>query len=70
VRHEETGRLARDGDPADLARQIHRLLSDATLRDRLVRAGKEYVVRTYSPEPAVGRFLEIYHAIAGNSSYH
>ena len=70
VRHEKTGLLARDGDPADLAKQIHRLLADATLRDRLVRAGKEYVVRTYSPESAVGRFLEIYHAIAGDQPHH
>ena len=64
VQHDQTGLLARDGDAADLANQIHRLLTDDLLRNRLVRAGKELMLQTYSPEAAVGRFLEIYHAIA------
>jgi phosphatidyl-myo-inositol dimannoside synthase len=64
VRPEETGLLARDGDPLDLASQIQRLLTDAPLRDRLTREGKEHVVRTYSPEATIGRFLEIYDAVA------
>jgi glycosyltransferase involved in cell wall biosynthesis len=63
VRHEETGLLAKDGDPADLARQLHRLLTDAPLRHRLVRAGQEHVTRTYSAEAAVERFLGIYHEV-------
>ncbi|HEX2248759.1 MAG TPA: glycosyltransferase family 4 protein [Gemmatimonadales bacterium] len=64
VQHEVTGLLARDGDPTDLARQIHRLLTDVTLRDRLVRAGKEHAARVYSPDTTVARFNDIYHAIA------
>src|SRR5206468_10297788 len=64
VRPEETGLIARDGDPLDLASQIQRLLTDAPLRDRLTREGKEQVLRTYSPKATIGRFLEIYDAVA------
>jgi glycosyltransferase involved in cell wall biosynthesis len=63
VRHEATGLLARDGDAVDLANQIQRLLVDAPLRDRLARAGKELVLRTYSPESTIERFLELYRAV-------
>ena len=64
IRHEETGLLARDGDASDLARQLQRLLTDAGLRDRLARAGKEQVTRIYAADAAVGRFLDLYHDIA------
>jgi glycosyltransferase involved in cell wall biosynthesis len=64
VLHEKTGLIARDGDAADLATQIQRLLTDPPLRERLARAGKEHVLRAHSPETAVGRFLEIYDAVA------
>lgn len=64
VRHDETGLIARDGDPVDLAKQIQRLLTDAPLRERLTRAGKEHVLRIYAPDTAIGRFLELYDAIA------
>jgi glycosyltransferase involved in cell wall biosynthesis len=70
IRDEETGLLARDGDAADLARQLRRLLDDAGLRDRLVRAGKEHVTRIFSPDAAVDRFLDIYHVLAGDQSNH
>jgi glycosyltransferase involved in cell wall biosynthesis len=64
VLHQQTGLLAREGDPVDLADQLERMLSDAPLRERLTRAGKEHVLRTYSPNSAIARFLDIYHAIA------
>jgi glycosyltransferase involved in cell wall biosynthesis len=64
ILHEQTGLIARDGDPVDLAAQIHRLLTDQSLRERLTAAGKERVLRIYSPEAAIGRFLEIYDAVA------
>ncbi len=66
VLHEKTGLIARDGDAEDLATQIQRLLTDLPLRERLARAGKEHVLRTHSPEPAIGRFLEIYDAVANH----
>jgi phosphatidylinositol alpha-1,6-mannosyltransferase len=64
VRHQVTGLIARDGDPSDLADQLQRLLSDAPLRDRLTRAGREHALATYSPESTIGRFLDLYHAVA------
>ena len=68
VVHEQTGLIARDGDPIDLAGQIQRLLTDAPLRERLTRAGKEHVLKTYAPETAIDRFLEIYDAVAKHQS--
>jgi glycosyltransferase involved in cell wall biosynthesis len=69
VVHERTGLIARDGDPADLATQIQRLLTDAPLRERLAREGKEHVLRTYAPEAAIDRFLEIYDAVADHQPH-
>jgi glycosyltransferase involved in cell wall biosynthesis len=66
VLHQQTGLIAREDDSRDLADQIQRLLVDVELRERLTHAGKEHVLRTYSSEPAIGRFLEIYDAVAGN----
>jgi glycosyltransferase involved in cell wall biosynthesis len=70
VLHEHTGLLARDGDPIDLATQIQRLLEDRLLRERLIAAGKERVLQLYAPEVAIGRFLEIYDAVAHDQSHH
>ena len=64
VQHGRTGLIARDGDAVDLATQIQRLLTDAALRNRLTSAGREHVIRHYSPAAAIGRFLEIYDAVA------
>jgi glycosyltransferase involved in cell wall biosynthesis len=64
VVHEQTGLIARDGDATDLADQVQRLLSDAPLRERLTGAGKERVLRTFAPETAIDRFIEIYDAVA------
>ena len=66
VIHEGTGLIARDGDPDDLASQIQRLLTDTPLRERLTRAGKDHVLRTFSPEATIERFLQIYNAVADN----
>lgn len=68
IRHEETGLLSRRDDPDDLADQIQRLLVDAPLRDRLTRAGREHVLETYSPESSIGRFLDLYNAVAHDNS--
>ncbi|MFL5546574.1 MAG: glycosyltransferase family 4 protein [Gemmatimonadales bacterium] len=58
-----TGLLAAE-DPIDLANQLERMLNDQTLRARLTRAGRDQVLQTYSPEPAIERFLQLYHAAA------
>ncbi|HEU4681520.1 MAG TPA: glycosyltransferase [Gemmatimonadales bacterium] len=70
VLHERTGLIAREGDAGDLANQIHRLLTNTTLRERLTTAGKEHVLQAHSPEAAVGRFLEIYDAVADHQPHH
>jgi phosphatidyl-myo-inositol dimannoside synthase len=69
VRHETTGLIARDGDSADLATQIQRLLTDGPLRERLVRAGKDYAQQTYSPASTIGRFLDLYHVVADHNPH-
>lgn len=61
---ERTGLIAKDGDPNDLADQLQRLLTDLPLRDRLAREGKEHALRTYSPDAAIARFMDIYDAVA------
>ena len=66
VIHERTGLIARDGDPNDLANQIQRLLTDTPLRDHLTREGKDHVLRTYSPDVALERFLHIYDVVASH----
>jgi glycosyltransferase involved in cell wall biosynthesis len=64
VQDEQTGLIARDGDPGHLATQIQRLLVERPLRERLTAAGREHAVRTYAPDVAIERFLQIYHAAA------
>jgi glycosyltransferase involved in cell wall biosynthesis len=66
VVHERTGLLAREGDAADLAAQIERLLTDDALRARLVREGREHVAATYAPDAAAQRFVQLYRYVAGN----
>ena len=69
VLHKKTGLIARDGDAEDLATQIQLLLTDAPLRERLTRAGKEHVLQTYSPDATIGRFLEIYGSVADQQAH-
>lgn len=64
VQDGETGLLARDGDAADLAAKIARLLHDAPLRDRLTDTGRHRVADRYSPASAARRFLALYDTVA------
>ena len=64
VHHEQTGLIAQDGDSLDLANQLQRLLTDDALRKRLTAAGHDHVLSTYAPEVAIGRFLDLYDAVA------
>jgi glycosyltransferase involved in cell wall biosynthesis len=68
VQHDRTGLLAAE-DPIDLADQLERMLSDEPLRSRLTRAGKDQVLQTYSPEPAIQLFLQLYHAAAHDRTH-
>jgi glycosyltransferase involved in cell wall biosynthesis len=64
VQDGETGLLFRDGDAADLADKISRLLRDSPLRARLTQTGQARVRDTYSAASAASRFLTLYDAVA------
>lgn len=70
VIHEETGLIARDGDAADLAAQIGRLLADPELRARLVKCGSERARTVYASDAASARFIALYEGISGNHRVH
>jgi glycosyltransferase involved in cell wall biosynthesis len=63
VRHMETGYLAAYRDAADLARGIHLLLTDGTLRERLGHRCREVVEGEYSMELQARRFEKLYQDI-------
>jgi glycosyltransferase involved in cell wall biosynthesis len=60
VIHEETGLLARDGDAADLAGQIERLLHSPELRAQLGARATALVRERFTPQRATDRFLQAY----------
>lgn len=63
VRHMETGYLAAYKDATDLARGIHLLLTDGSLRERLGRRCREVVENEHSMELQACRFVELYQDI-------
>ena len=50
----------RMGDAADLARQLHRLVHDAALRESLGRAARASALRMFSPPRMAAEFREVY----------
>jgi glycosyltransferase involved in cell wall biosynthesis len=65
---EQTGLIATDGDAADLARQIDRLLADRKLRDRTVEAGRARIRSQHAPVAAAERFIALYEEVANAAS--
>gem|GEM_PF-792713 len=65
---EQTGLIALDGDAADLARQIDRLLADRALRDRTVEAGRARIRAQHAPVAAAERFIALYKEVAKGGS--
>jgi glycosyltransferase involved in cell wall biosynthesis len=65
---ERTGLIAKDGDAADLARQIERLLTDAVLRERTIAAGRERVGAQHAPVAAAERVIGLYDEVAKQRS--
>jgi glycosyltransferase involved in cell wall biosynthesis len=61
---EQTGLIAKDGDPSDLARQIERLLTDAALRERTIANGRARVRAQHAPVAAAERVLALYGTVA------
>ena len=47
IRHDETGLIAREGDPVALADALERLLGDRALRNRFSQAGRALVEQDY-----------------------
>lgn len=61
----ETGYLAPEKDPSALAQGMAMLLSDAELRDRMGRAGRAFVARTYDQPILSSRLLALYGELLG-----
>jgi glycosyltransferase involved in cell wall biosynthesis len=60
----QTGLIANDGDAADLAHQIERLLTDRSLRDRTIAAGQARVRAQHAPVAAAERVIALYRKVA------
>jgi glycosyltransferase involved in cell wall biosynthesis len=56
VNDDGTGLLFEPGDPADLARQIIRLLDDPALRDRMGAAGRQRFEEEFTWETVIERY--------------
>jgi glycosyltransferase involved in cell wall biosynthesis len=64
LRDGETGLLIEPGDAEGMARQIVRLASDAELRARLGRQGREYVVAHHTWRDNAATVLEVYERLS------
>jgi glycosyltransferase involved in cell wall biosynthesis len=53
IRHDETGLVFRPGDAQDLAVQMHRLIMEQGLRERLATCGQAEVLERFSLEHMV-----------------
>jgi glycosyltransferase involved in cell wall biosynthesis len=65
VTHGETGLLADAGDAAGLAEQLHRLLRDRRLQDKLGRQARAYAAGHWSLDAMVERTLGVYEQAGG-----
>lgn len=59
----ETGLLVPPGDPTSLARGLHTLLADHTLRQQLGRAGREQVLKNFTMERMCSQTLALYESL-------
>ena len=58
-----TGALARAGDPGDLARALHEVLSDADLARKLGENGRHLVAQEFTWPIQVGRMTDLMAAV-------
>ncbi|MEP7065134.1 MAG: glycosyltransferase [Gemmatimonadota bacterium] len=65
---EQTGLIAKDGDARDLARQLQRMLTDRTLRERTIANGQTLVRAQHAPMESAARVVAIYTAVAKGRS--
>lgn len=59
----ETGLLVQPGDATSLARGLHTLLADRTLRQQLGRAGREQVLKNFTVERMCSQTLALYESL-------
>lgn len=60
VENEITGLLVPPGQPAELAKSMLRLLTDAELRNRCIAAGKQQVTQMFDNRQLIRELAEIY----------
>jgi teichuronic acid biosynthesis glycosyltransferase TuaC len=60
IKHGDTGLLIREKDPDDLSEKLILLLSDRTLRERLIQKGQEFVEENFSWDKISERFINTY----------
>ena len=68
IRHDGNGLLFVPGDWRGLSELLGSLARDASVRDRLARAGQRVMVECWSPQVAAERFLSVAHAVLGGQS--
>jgi len=59
-----TGLLLRDREPEALAASIARLIADRALAERLGRAGREHVLRSFSMDAMAARYASLFASLA------
>ncbi len=59
VVHEETGLLAKPGDPVDLSQQLERIIYDEELRSRVRKAGRERTVLEFDSSRNIERLAAL-----------
>jgi glycosyltransferase involved in cell wall biosynthesis len=64
IQHGVTGLLAQPGDPADLAAQMQRLLTDEPLRAQVAAAGRLKVEQEYDLHSNARQLAELFRSVA------
>lgn len=62
IEHEETGLLARPGDPEDLADQMERLLFDEQLRAKVIDQGRRLVITRFDVRENTVKLADLFSA--------
>jgi glycosyltransferase involved in cell wall biosynthesis len=67
IKDEQTGLLAREKDPEDLASKILRVFDDQNLRQRMIEKGLAFVRMNFSWRSVADRFLNLYLEVSWKS---